>query len=1518
MRRGFQRTLGLLCSGVMLLSALPVSAMAAGSSSLTVTGQDALVLDSGSTLRLQLGDSEFTGEKAVTLRGYTQPVPEAYVTEGLVLRLDGLEGTDAEAGVWTNLANQEETIRINQEGEQTNCFEDGYLQLNRSKINLPQSLNDVINGDAFTVEYFVTETYNGCEGPFAPILTVEESGDSFSIFTRTGGETMELKLGDATADRLKTDFANAVGVPSAVTYKAGTESAWYSDGEKVNSVVPTGRASAGQLILGGRLGGASYETEAQYYSVRIYDRVLSAGELAANAQLDRIRFLDEPADQVPDLTVNGQGLDESGTTELTVLFEDGSAELQVVSGELGTQELTLAVDDEECQLELVTRTALEAALELLQQKAVTVTVAASAADSDICAAVAAQLSAALEGSPFLGQGGSLRVTGSEEKGFRVLLSLGGDSKSAELAVEVTREAETDADVLKPYFRTVMQRTFSFERAEDISAGSIEEQVAAMLDGTAVTPAAAWDESAGCWQLTLTTRDGKSDAMPLWLNSEVDLTFDDPELMNYVTTRMAEGDAAYISGGALHVAGTTGMTYENVVLPVWNFGREFCIEAEMRMTSAVNDSRWMALSYGVRPNSAVEGEFTFRQMAVRQNATASNGVEFAQMTDGEGHGWNVTHTGSYTEALDPEATYKLTVVYRDGDIYEYINGELIIAAKNIPAGQLNGKIAFSFDRLSGQMLRLRVTSELPDLPTEKPEKPLADNGYNTAVYEPETGLVMAPTVVSTEDAPAAGLAAEERRPATLVRAVTLGEAGALTVQDVGESISIADYIARLDKKILAGFRIDDVDTAAAFRAYVDESKLADVNVFSADPAVLEAACGGRAGVRGVLDFTGGMPEALIDVVSNTNRSNSRVALIPASAATREAVAYIQARAVNVWVAAGSGELTDAILAGADGLVVSDSAAALDAIEAFDPDTPVLTRQTVITAHRGLHQTAPENTERAAMEAVKAGADAIECDVYMTSDGYIVINHDDTTGRLMNKNLNVSNSTLEELQALTFTANAQPGDRIPTLEQLFAAADKADPDDDIIHVIEIKSGDPNLIKPMAEVIRACGMEDRVVFISFNNSQLELIRQEMPEISVGELNSYSSTSNDNATNLAGMSNILDGLNAFYNCSYGAQSPSLVRAARHRGIFVHPWTVNDQATYEQEYFDGYHGITSDNTNFSTGYLTGVETSVRQLSTETGAEHALVIPASAGTRCGSRGLENPSFLQLSGSITVRQDENGAFWSDEAGTARIILGESGMLPASGDVYTMYSMPVTLSFTAPESGGGDDSDDGDSDISHGGSHDSGRDDEDDRDEDRDDGRGEGGQEPGVPSDRPEPPRFSDTADQWYTGAVSYVAERGIMSGVGQGLFQPGGLSSRAMVAQVLYNLAGAPAAPASSGFSDVPAGQWYSDAVNWASAAGIVTGYGDGRFGAGENVTREQLVVFLYRWVQLMGRDTTSGSLAAFVDQASVSGWAEQAMGWAVEAGILNGKDGGRLDPQGAASRAEMAQILMTFCEKFGI
>ena len=277
MKKGFRRALGLVCSGALLLSVLPTPAMAAAGTGLTVSGQDALVVNSTSFLKIDLGDAGFDGEKTVTLSGYVEPIPEAYVEDGLIFRLDGLEGVDAEAGTWTSQAAGGEVVQINREnkleGEGANTFGENYLQLDRSKIYLPQSLNEVINSDSFTVEYFVdADGYNGYNGPFAPIMTVEEAGDSFSIFTRTGGKVMELKNGGN--PRLQTSFETALGCPSAITFENTAEvreSSWYSNGVKVSTLgaKENAFASAQQLILGGRLGGSSYETQAKYYSIRI-------------------------------------------------------------------------------------------------------------------------------------------------------------------------------------------------------------------------------------------------------------------------------------------------------------------------------------------------------------------------------------------------------------------------------------------------------------------------------------------------------------------------------------------------------------------------------------------------------------------------------------------------------------------------------------------------------------------------------------------------------------------------------------------------------------------------------------------------------------------------------------------------------------------------------------------------------------------------------------------------------------------------------------------------------------------------------------------------------------------------------------------------------------------------------------------------------------------------------------------------------------------------------------------------
>ena len=186
--------------------------------------------------------------------------------------------------------------------------------------------------------------------------------------------------------------------------------------------------------------------------------------------------------------------------------------------------------------------------------------------------------------------------------------------------------------------------------------------------------------------------------------------------------------------------------------------------------------------------------------------------------------------------------------------------------------------------------------------------------------------------------------------------------------------------------------------------------------------------------------------------------------------------------------------------------------------------------------------------------------------------------------------------------------------------------------------------------------------------------------------------------------------------------------------------------------------------------------------------------------------------------------------------------------------------------------------------------------------------------------PEGLPFTDvTSGDWFYDAVAYVYDKGMMEGTTDTTFAPAMNLTRSMIAQVLYNLEERPEAPGAAGFPDVAAGAWYADAVNWAAARGIVKGYDTGAFGPEDSVTREQLAAILYRYAQAKGYDTTQGGMAVreFSDSASISDWAQTAMSWAVNAQVLSGKGNGVLDPQGTATRAEVAQMLMNFGEHVG-
>ena len=170
-----------------------------------------------------------------------------------------------------------------------------------------------------------------------------------------------------------------------------------------------------------------------------------------------------------------------------------------------------------------------------------------------------------------------------------------------------------------------------------------------------------------------------------------------------------------------------------------------------------------------------------------------------------------------------------------------------------------------------------------------------------------------------------------------------------------------------------------------------------------------------------------------------------------------------------------------------------------------------------------------------------------------------------------------------------------------------------------------------------------------------------------------------------------------------------------------------------------------------------------------------------------------------------------------------------------------------------------------------------------------------------------------ATEWYAQAVGYVTANGIMTGNGSS-FSPNDRLTRGMMAQILYNIAG-DSGSSSANFPDVTSSDWFANAAGWAASQGFIGGYSNGRFGPNDPITREQLAAILYRYAQANGfTGGTAAGLSAFPDGSATSDWAVEAVRWAVGSGLLSGKTGNRLDPAGQATRAEVAQILMSFSQ----
>ena len=179
-------------------------------------------------------------------------------------------------------------------------------------------------------------------------------------------------------------------------------------------------------------------------------------------------------------------------------------------------------------------------------------------------------------------------------------------------------------------------------------------------------------------------------------------------------------------------------------------------------------------------------------------------------------------------------------------------------------------------------------------------------------------------------------------------------------------------------------------------------------------------------------------------------------------------------------------------------------------------------------------------------------------------------------------------------------------------------------------------------------------------------------------------------------------------------------------------------------------------------------------------------------------------------------------------------------------------------------------------------------------------------------------FTDVSEKdLFYGDVMFVYENGLMPGTSSTLFSPHGTATRGMMATILWRMEGSPAPKGKNSFTDVEAGKWYADAITWTAENGIFAGDGKDKFGPDDPITREQLAAIFYRYADYKGYDlTVKGNLDKFKDADKITDYAKAAMQWAVGSGLMKGKSGNLLDPQGTATRAEIAAMLHRFIEKY--
>ena len=439
---------------------------------------------------------------------------------------------------------------------------------------------------------------------------------------------------------------------------------------------------------------------------------------------------------------------------------------------------------------------------------------------------------------------------------------------------------------------------------------------------------------------------------------------------------------------------------------------------------------------------------------------------------------------------------------------------------------------------------------------------------------------------------------ENRPAAAIYTVN---AELEVLDSKGKAFStLSEVLETTEYAILPVLRIKNAAAGVAIRTFADEHRFYDLCIISDNADVIKAAREAAPFLRAALDLTSALSdktyltqEDCVSIRRQVKIADAWLAILPAHLADRDKVQYLYDMQIPVWVNIPD-KLTrtsayNALLSGATGVISDGTGLLLDiACNEIQPNT--MTRLPLNTGHRGLPSQAPENTIESATAAYNSGANCIEIDVYLTTDGEIVVMHDASTLRTTGVDLNVESCTWAQLSQLTadkgYENSKYAGARIPRFDDYLNFIK----DKDCRLFIEIKSTNPAIIPALKDKIEASGAYAQCTMISFHASQLASLRTVYPDMVGGLLCAGILDETKSDKDMKDVMNTIGPISSTLNPQYPGYGENAARAANLRGISILPWTFNASTVpYIDPYLWGYASLTGDNADHLNRYLKDV-----------------------------------------------------------------------------------------------------------------------------------------------------------------------------------------------------------------------------------------------------------------------------------------------------------------------------------------